>query len=260
MSPVKATTCTDGLILAAGETWLLSAIRRLASDGEEEAAVVSAHHRQCLQGNPGPGGWADRLTRDDRPSHGLQGAGSEVNTTTTRLERMAVIERVKSSSAGREVKIVADSIDTITVAAHRHPTLKPRDLVGPRAPSSPRGAPPYQRLRPPQGRGARPRRPAGLGYAKPDGMSTGAAVRGSAPVPGPTLKSSLVRRIQGDRRQVNALARNAGPWLAPLIQRHDRPACRALAMPRDRHPWRDPAACLATACPTNEVHHEVPRG
>ena len=101
---MKATTCDDGLILVAGETRVLSTIRRLASNGEEEAAVVSAHHRQGLQGNPGPGGWADRLTRDDRPSHGLQRAGSDVNTTNTRMEHMAVIGGVKSSPAGRQVK------------------------------------------------------------------------------------------------------------------------------------------------------------
>jgi ribonuclease HI len=56
------------------------------------------------QGNPGPGGWADRLTRDDRPSHGLQRAGSDVNTTNTHMEHMAVIGGVKSSPAGSEVK------------------------------------------------------------------------------------------------------------------------------------------------------------
>jgi hypothetical protein len=101
---VKSTSCTDGLIRAAGETEIRSPVLWLATDGEEEAAVVSAHDRRCRQGNPGPGGWDDWLTRDDRPGHGLQGSGSEVNTTTPHMRLMAVIEGVQSSPAGREVK------------------------------------------------------------------------------------------------------------------------------------------------------------
>jgi ribonuclease HI len=89
---------------------------RLSSDG-------------TCQGNPGPGGWADRLPRDDRPSHGLQRAGSDVNTTTTRLERMAVIERVKSRPAGREVTIVVGSPYARVVADSHNPKLKHQDLV-----------------------------------------------------------------------------------------------------------------------------------
>jgi hypothetical protein len=90
---LKSTPCTEGLIRAVGETEIRSPVLWLATDGEEEdAAVVSAHDRRYLQGNPGPGGWADRRTRDDRPSHGFQGAGSEVKTTNTGMERVAAIE------------------------------------------------------------------------------------------------------------------------------------------------------------------------
>jgi hypothetical protein len=101
---VKSPTCTDGLIRAAGETEIRSPVLWLVTDGEGMLRSSRLSSDGTCQGNPGPGGWADRLPRDDRPSHGLQRAGSDVNTTTTRLERMAVIERVKSSPAGREVK------------------------------------------------------------------------------------------------------------------------------------------------------------
>jgi len=42
---------------------------------------------------------------------------------------MAGLDGMKSISAHTEVKIVTSSTDVITVAAHRHPTLKHRDLV-----------------------------------------------------------------------------------------------------------------------------------
>jgi ribonuclease HI len=83
----------------------------------------------AYQGNPCPGGWADRLTGDDLPSHNLQGAGSEVNTTNTCMALMAVLEGVKSIPSGSEVKVVTSSTDVITVAAHRNLKLMNRDLV-----------------------------------------------------------------------------------------------------------------------------------
>ena len=76
---MKSTTCTDGLVRVACETLIRSTIWRLATDGSEATDVVSAH-----------------------TSHGLQGVGSEVNTTHTRLELRAVIEGLKSISAGSE--------------------------------------------------------------------------------------------------------------------------------------------------------------
>jgi hypothetical protein len=53
---VKSTTCPDGLLHMACETLILSAILPLANDGEEGASVESAHHRQCLEGEPRSGG------------------------------------------------------------------------------------------------------------------------------------------------------------------------------------------------------------
>jgi ribonuclease HI len=83
----------------------------------------------ACKGNPGPVGWSDLLGRDDRLSHGFQGAGSEVNTANTRMDLMAIFEEVKSIPAGNEVKIVTYSTSVITVAARRKSKLKHRDLV-----------------------------------------------------------------------------------------------------------------------------------
>jgi hypothetical protein len=83
-------------------------------------------------------------------------------------------------------------------------------------------------------------------------MSSGASANGQAPVFGPTMKSNLFSRIQGDRRDVNALDRHVRQVLAPVIQRHDRRASRALSRPLGRHQWHDRAAFLATACLMHE--------
>ena len=87
---MKSPTCTDGLIRAAGETEIRSPVLWLVTDGEGMLLSSRLSSDGTCQGNPGPGGRAARLTRDDRPSHSLQRAGSDVNTTTTRLERMVV--------------------------------------------------------------------------------------------------------------------------------------------------------------------------
>jgi hypothetical protein len=94
--PVKSTTWR-------GETLILSAILRLTWLGGSVCRIGS--QQPVLEGDLGPSGWADRLTRDDLPNHGLQGLAA------------------KSS--------VTDSTDVSTIAASRHPKLKNRDLVGP---------------------------------------------------------------------------------------------------------------------------------
>jgi hypothetical protein len=86
------------------------------------------------------------------------------------------------------------------------------------------------------------------------------AVSGRETTPRAAMKSRLFGRIQGTRREANTLSRHVGPWLAPMIPRHERPAHRACSMPRHRHPWRDPAAFPATACLTHQAPLDVRRG
>jgi hypothetical protein len=67
--------------------------------------------------------------------------------------------------------------------------------------------------------------------ARPDRMLTYEAAHGQATVSGPTMKSSLFGRIAGERSEVNALDRNVGQCLAPVIPLHNRRAHRALSSP-----------------------------
>ncbi|WP_459168937.1 ribonuclease HI [Natronospora cellulosivora (SeqCode)] len=60
----------------------------------------------ACSGNPGPGGYAALIIKDNQE---YEISGYEPMTTNNRMEMMAVIEGLKEIKAGTEVKLVSDS-------------------------------------------------------------------------------------------------------------------------------------------------------
>jgi ribonuclease HI len=83
----------------------------------------------ACSGNPGPGGWAYRLERDDLPDFSMEQVGREDETTNNRMELMAVIEGLRSIGKGEPVVIYTDSQYVIKVAKSKNPKLANPDLV-----------------------------------------------------------------------------------------------------------------------------------
>jgi ribonuclease HI len=85
----------------------------------------------ACKGNPGKGGWAYLLKRDEVPGFSMEQRGGEAHTTNNRMELRAVIEGLKSTGILDYVEVTTDSTYVIAVAkSPKHPyKLKNPELV-----------------------------------------------------------------------------------------------------------------------------------
>ena len=74
----------------------------------------------ACKGNPGPGGWAAILVRDDGVAH-EELSGGDPHTTNNRMEYTAALEGLRSLPAGSRACVVTDSrlmLDSMTKWIH----------------------------------------------------------------------------------------------------------------------------------------------
>ena len=81
------------------------------------------------KGNPGRGGWAYYIERDDLPGFSMEQCGSEDYSTNNRMELLAVIQGLKSVPMGCKVEIFTDSRYVITISSTKNPKIRNTDLV-----------------------------------------------------------------------------------------------------------------------------------
>jgi ribonuclease HI len=78
----------------------------------------------ACKGNPGKGGWAFLLLKDEEPDYRIQASGSVDRTTNNRMEIQAVIEGLRFLHHGDEVKITTDSRYVIVTVESKTPLHK----------------------------------------------------------------------------------------------------------------------------------------
>ena len=81
----------------------------------------------CI-GNPGPGGWAFVILKNNNCPHEWHVSGGEINTTNNRMELMAVIQSLEFTYYDKEYIIFSDSMYVINCASGKWARKKNLDL------------------------------------------------------------------------------------------------------------------------------------